>query len=107
MIETQIEVKSVAFSNDLLKLKLVQRHISLSKDIKVGLHVPYAVGEEHNISYFTKTIYFWFHSLSTGKEWPLPTKLELVCSIDEHNFPPHIFPKCWYFSDDSISTMEW
>ena len=53
MVGAQIEVKSVAFSNGLLKWKPTQCHISLSKDIKFGQNAPYAVGEEHNISYFT------------------------------------------------------
>ena len=60
MVEAQIEVKSVAFSNSLLKQKSTQCHISLSKDIKFGQNDPYAVGEEHTISYFTEIISFWF-----------------------------------------------
>ena len=44
MVEAQFEVKSVAFSNGLLKLKSIQCHISLSKDIKFGQNVSYAVG---------------------------------------------------------------
>ena len=31
----------------------------------------------------------------------------LVCSKDEHDFPPQIVPNVWYFNDDSISAMEW
>ena len=50
MVEAQIGVKSVAFSNGLLKLKSTQHHISLNKDIRFGRNVPYAVGEEHIIS---------------------------------------------------------
>ena len=53
MVGANIEVKSVAFSNGLLKLKPTQCHISLTKDIKFDQNVPYAVGKEHSISYFT------------------------------------------------------
>ena len=44
MIEAQIKVKYLAFSNGLLKWKPTQCHISLSKGIKVGQNVPYDVG---------------------------------------------------------------
>ena len=107
MVEAQMEVKSDAFSNCVLKKKSTQCHIYLSKDIKFGQNVSYAVGEEYNISYFTEIIYFWFYWLLDNDEWPLPTKSELLCSMDKHNFLPQIVPKCWYFNDDSISTMEW
>ena len=50
---------------------------------------------------------FWFYWLLTSNEWPLPPKLELVCPMDEHNFPPQIVPKCEYLNDASISTIEW
>ena len=61
MVEAQIEVRSDAFSNGVLKSKSTQCHIYWSKDIKFGQNVPYTVGEEHNISYFTEIIYFWFN----------------------------------------------
>ena len=74
MVEAQIEVKYVAFSNGLLKLKSTQCHFSLCKNIKFCQNVPYAVGEEHNVSYFTEMIYFWFYWLFTNDEWPLIPK---------------------------------
>ena len=67
----------------------------------------YAVGEEYNISYFTEIIYFWFCWLLNNNEWPLPPKSELLCSMDKHNFPPQLVPKCGYLNDDSNTTMEW
>ena len=97
MVGAQIEVKSVAFSNGLLNLKPTQCHISLSKDIKFGQNVPHAVGEEHNISYVTEIIYFWFHWLLTNDKWPLPPKSELLSFIDEHKFSTPIFHKLLVF----------
>ena len=52
MVEAQIGIKSVVSSNGLLKQKSTQCRISLSKDIKFGQSVPYAAGEERNVSYF-------------------------------------------------------
>ena len=107
MVEVQIEVKSVAFSNGVLQLKSTQCRISLSKDNKFGQNVLCAVGEECNISCFTKTIYFVFYWRFTSNKWPITPKLELVCSMDKHNIPPQNIPKYWYFSDDRIySTID-
>ena len=72
MVEAQIEVKSVAFSNGPLKLKSPQCHISLSKDIKFDQNVPYAVDEEHNISFLTVIIWFWFNWLWISMNDPYP-----------------------------------
>ena len=36
-----------------------------------------------------------------------PLSLKIGINTDEHNFPPQIVLKCWYFNYDSISTMEW
>ena len=93
MVEAQIEVNSDAFWNGVLKEKSIQCHIYLSKDIKFGQNVPYAVGEKHSISYVTEIIYFGFYWILNNGEWPLPPKPELLCSMDEHNFSTQIFHK--------------
>ena len=74
-----------------------QSHIYLSKDIKFGQNVLYAVGEEHNISYFTEIICFWFYRLLDNDEWPLPPKSEFLCSMDQHNISTQIFHKLLEF----------
>ena len=93
MVHAQIEVKSGAFSNGVLKEKSIQCQIYLSKDIKFGQNVPYTVGEEQNISYITEIIYFGFYWILNNDERPLPPKSELLCSTDEHNFFTQIFHK--------------
>ena len=60
---------------------------------KIWSNFPYAVGKEHNISYFSEIISFWFYWLLTSDESPLPQKSELLCSMDKHKFSTPNFPK--------------
>ena len=103
MVETQIEVKSVAFQ---MAFSNKHQQISLSKNIKFDQNAPCAVGEGHTISYFTKTIYVWFYWHLTNNEWSPPPTFKLVCPMDKYNFPHQTVPQCWNFNDDDISIMQ-
>ena len=46
--------------------------------INFSQNVPYAVGEEHNISYFTEIVYFRFYWLLNNDKWPPTPKIGIT-----------------------------